>query len=305
MNRSALLPALVPLLAAALACDDGTGPDTRRFPVRGSVQDAVTNTRLRIYDDNLTEQDVVGVQVRPDGSFGPLALPEGTFFAAATASGFTSGQFTRIDVEATEDDTLEIDLDVDPITVPLTVGLRWDYDEITFSPADTSTVTVEIVAQQPGTGVPAVFTVEERRTDPLTGAGQTTTYFLAQDGSSTPGIRKSADTTIDAEDELLLRLPAALGTSWTTVEFESGASTIKRIQALDCNDERCSETDDFVIAQEPAGTFMSVSVLYTADGLSFITVFSDIGIVDSSIQDASGNLILQRKLRSSSLLPGA
>ena len=290
--------ALLGAAPLAWGCDGDPQEPERRATVTGVVLDAQANTRLFFYDDELNQLDAFAVQVRQDGTFGPLAFPVGDFFGAGTASGFTTGAFEPIRV-GSSDDSLHVQLDLDPITVPLAVGNRWTYDEITFTPApDTTTVVVEITAQQPGEGVAAVFTVEERRTEPGTGGGgEPQTYFLAQDGT---GIRKSADAVIDATDELLLRLPATLGTSWTTVDFDTGAQIEKRIRAIRCGDDGCVETNDFTIADErPLGVFMSVSVVHTMGDLAVVEVFSDIGQVDGFVQNTvEGRLLSQRKLGS-------
>lgn len=294
MRRWTLLAAL-PLAAAAAACDDDGPTATDRVPVVGSVTDVQPNTQLRFYNEDLLELDGFGVQVRQDGTFGPLAFESGSYFSAGTASGFTTGLFVPFEVSAAQD-TVEVTLDLDPITIPLAVGNRWTYEEVLFEPApDTLAVVVEIVDQQAGQGVPAVFEVEERRSDPSTGGGeQTTTFFLAQDAQ---GIRKSLDAAIDAADELLLRLPASLRLSWTTADFATGEQLQKRIVALACDDDGCVERDDFTIAVEPAGVFMAVTELHALpDGGQAATVFSDIGIVDGFVQDAGGDLVSQRKL---------
>lgn len=293
-SRRAARLGLLALGLASGACDESTGPPVARTRVIGTVQDAQSNTSLFFYDEELNPLDVLRVVVRGDGSYGPLAFTDGDFIGAGTALGFTTGQFTSFTI--LESDTLKVvDFDLDPITVPLVVGNRWTYDELIFSPApDTLTVTVEITAQQPGAGVPAVFTVEERRTGP-TGPVESSTYFLAQDAL---GIRKSADPVIDSADELLLRLPATLGTSWSTVDFATGASLQKRITAFECDESGCVETPDFTIAVEPAGTFMSVSERHAGPGgEQFVTTFSDIGIVDSFVQNAAGQIASQRLLR--------
>ena len=298
MKHSRHLALLALFTAAAAGCgDSGTNPDGDRIFVSGIVRDAQSNTRLLFYDEDLNQLGPLSIQVRQDGTYGPLTFGRGTFFGAGTASGFTTGEFESFTLSAS-DSARTVDFDLDPITVALAVGNRWTYDEQVFAPVPgTFTVVVEITTQQPGQGVPAVFRVEERRTDPNTGgAGETSSYFLAQDAS---GIRKSADAVIDGTDELLLRLPATLGSSWSTVDFATGAPLQKRIRALSCDASGCVETTDFTIAQEPAGTFMSVSVLYTLGSQAFVTVFSDIGIVDGFAQStANGQLLSQRKLRS-------
>ena len=285
--------AVAALLAAAACEDDGVSPE-ERVPVTGRVLDVQSNTRLNFYDEDLNPLDVVTVPVRQDGTFGPLMFPRGTFLGAATASGFTSGAFSRFTI-APGDTALELEFDLDPITIPLAVGARWTYDEVVVAPTPESlTVTVEITGQQPGANVPAVFTVEERRTD-ATGGGETEVYFLAQDAQ---GIRKSADATIDAADELLLRLPATLGTTWSTVDFESGVAVDKVLTGFRCDEQGCVEVNDFTIAEEPAGIFMTVAVRHAlADGRAFVTLFSDVGIVDAFEQDPAGNVVRQRKLR--------
>jgi hypothetical protein len=289
-----LLVALaMPLLAAA--CDDEGPTGTDRIPVVGSVADVQPSTQLRFYNEDLLELDGFGVQVRQDGTFGPLAFEAGSYFGTGTASGFTTGLFVPFDV-ATSADTVEVEFDLDPITVPLAVGNRWTYEEVIFEPApDTLSLVVEVVGQQAGQGVPAVFEVEERRSDPSTGGGEeTTTFFLAQDAQ---GIRKSLDATIDSADELLLRLPASLRLSWTTADFATGAQLQKRIVALACDENGCVERDDFTIAVEPAGTFMAVTELHALPGGGQqATVFTDIGIVDGFVQDAADELVSQRKL---------
>lgn len=294
MRRWSLLAALPLGLAAAGCEDDGpTAPD--RVPVIGAVSDVQANTQLRFYNEDLLELDGFGVQVRQDGTFGPLAFEPGSYFTAGTASGFTTGLFVPFAVSAS-DDTVEISLDLDPITVPLAVGNRWTYQEVLFLPAaDTLTVVVEVVGQQAGQGVPAVFEVEERRSNPPTGGGEeTTTFFLAQDAL---GIRKSLDVAIDAADELLLRLPASLGLSWSTADFATGEQLQKRIVALACDDDGCVERNDFTIAVEPAGVFMAVTELHALPGGGqAATVFTDVGIIDGFVQDAAGELVSQRKL---------
>lgn len=289
-----LLPAgLLALAVLASACDDDVEAPAERFPVRGRVLDVQSGTQLRFYDQELNELDLFRVPVRPDGTYGPVALPEGLFLGAGTAAGgFTTGAFQEFQVPTGE--TTEVDLDLDPITVPLAVGNRWEYREVLFSPSqDTLAVTVEITDEQPGENVQAVYTVLERRTG---GAGEpdSLTYFLARDPA---GIRRSLDAVIDASDELLLRLPATLGTSWTTVD-SAGSPVEKRIKAISCNEEGCVETDDFTIAQEPAGTFMSISVIQEgADGPLVVTTFSDVGIVDAfGFDPATQTVTFQRRL---------
>lgn len=288
---------ILPLALAGLACNDASGTDPEHVPVVGTVRDAQSNTRLFFYNEDL-EQLAFSVAVRQDGSFGPLLFDEGTFFGAGTGSGATTGEFLSFEVRGSEDSVV-VELDLDPITIPLAVGNRWTYDEEVFAPvAGEFTVTVEITAQQPGQGVPAVFTVEERRVAGGTGGGvETVTYFLAQEAQ---GIRKSADAAVDANDELLLRLPATLGTSWSTVDFATGAALQKRLTGFICDESGCRETSDFTIAVEPAGIFMSVSERHQAGATAVVTVFSDIGIVDSFVQSTgTGAAILsQRKLRS-------
>ncbi|MFN2432251.1 MAG: hypothetical protein ABR599_05440 [Gemmatimonadota bacterium] len=293
------------LLVAAMAagCDSSAGPeDEDRTVVTGTVLDVLPNTRLFFYDPGLRQ---VGqpITVDTDGSFGPLVFPEGVFFGAAAAAGATTGELQRFEVAGSQDTLPPLTFDLDPITVPLAVGNRWTYDEILFEPADTLTRSIEIIAQQPGPEQQPVFTVEERRTDPATGEGTTETYFLARDGS---GIRKSSDPTIDATDELLLRLPATLQSSWTTLDLETGETVQKRLTGFSCDNDGCRETNDVTLAVEPEGTFLGVSEIHTAGGRVVLTTFSDIGIVDVFVQDdASDEPVLQRRLRSAQLVAPA
>jgi hypothetical protein len=285
---------LVCLAAAALACNNSPNQPEATAKVTGIVEDAQANTRLFFYDDGLNQLGPLSIQVRADGSYGPLAFDTGTFFGAGTANGFTTGELTEFEVRS-PDDSLTLNFDLDPVSVPLQVGNRWTYDEFDGgASAPARTVTVEITASQPGEDVPAIFTAEERTTDLASGAQDTTVYYLA---TSLGGIVKSADPTIDAADELLLRLPATLGLTWSTADFATGAALQKRIKAIVCDGGGCQETNDFTIAQEPAGTFMSVSEIHDLNGQTVITVFSDIGIVDQVVlQTSSSATVSQRKL---------
>jgi hypothetical protein len=286
--------ALCIALALAAACSDenpGDGGDV--VPVQGIVQDAQANTRLFFYDEDLNQLGPLSVQVRQDGTYGPLTFATGMFFGAGTASGFTTGELVGFEVRSS-DDTLHVDFDLNPVTIPLAVGNRWTYDELVGGASTPSrSVVVEITDSQLVTDLP-VFTVEERTTDLTSGAADTLTYFW---GSFAGGIRKSVDADITDTDELLLRVPATLGSSWSTADFATGAVLQKRIKAISCDDSGCIETNDFTIAQEPAGTFMSVSEIHDAGGQTSITVFSTIGIVDSVVLDtASSSPVVQRKL---------
>lgn len=299
-KRGAALAAL--LLFAAASCEDSTDPQEDRTIVNGTVADVQSDTRLFFYDENLEQLGALSVRVEPDGTFGPLSFEPGTFFGAATDRGFTSGEFLRFEVPADRDTADPIAFDLDAITVPLAVGNRWTYDELLFSPArDTLTLTVEVLAQQPGQAGNAVFTVEERRADPSSGAavGTPVTYFLSRDQQ---GIRRSPDATIDGSDELVLVLPAALGSSWTTIELESAQTVQKRITGFTCDEDGCAERNDFTIAQEPAGIFMSVSEVHSVGDRVNVTTFSDIGIVDQFVQQGSA-ITVQRRLRSAQLVP--
>ncbi len=286
--------ALCLALALAAACNNTPNDGGDRIPVKGIVRDAQVNTRLFFYDGELNQLGPLSVQVRQDGSYGPLRFATGTFFGAGTASGFTTGELVGFEVHSS-DDSLQIDFDLDPVTVPLAVGNRWTYDELVGGATTPArTVVVEITASQPGPDVAAIFTVEERTTDLVTAAADTLTYFLA---SFAGGIRKSMDVDITEADELLLRVPATLGSTWSTVDFATGAVLQKRIKAISCDSGGCVETNDFTIAREPAGTFMSVSEIHEAGGQAFITVFSTIGIVDSVVlETATSNAVVQRKL---------
>jgi hypothetical protein len=281
-------------LALAAACSNGDpGDGGERIPVKGIVQDAQANTRLFFYDEDLNQLGPLSVQVRQDGSYGPLTFSTGMFFGAGTASGFTTGELVGFEVHSS-DDSLQIDFDLDPVTVPLAVGNRWTYDELlggAGTPAHT--VVVEITDSQQVNDL-TVFTVEERTTDLTSGDADTLTYFLA---SFAGGIRQSLDADITDTDELLLRVPATLGSTWSTPDFATGAVLQKRIKAISCDSSGCIETNDFTIAQDPAGTFMSVSEIHEAGGQTSITVFSTIGIVDSVVIDtASSSAVVQRKL---------
>jgi hypothetical protein len=293
-GRVLQVAALCLALAPAAACNNGNpGDGGDRIPVKGIVRDAQANTRLFFYDDELNQLGPLSVQVRQDGSYGPLTFAAGRFFGAGTASGFTTGELLGFEVRSS-DDSLQIDFDLDPVTVPLAVGNRWTYDELVGGASTpTRTVVVEITDSQPGADV-TVFTVEERTTDLVSGAADTLTYFQA---SFAGGIRKSMDADVTETDELLLRVPATLGSTWSTADFATGAVLQKRIKAISCDSAGCVETNDFTIAQEPAGTFMSVSEIHDAGGQTSITVFSTIGIVDSVVLDtASSSAVVQRKL---------
>jgi hypothetical protein len=281
------------LTLATAACKDSNNP-VDRVPVKGIVQDVQANTRLFFYDDELNQLGPLSVQVRQDGSYGPLSFDTGSFFGAGTASGFTTGELVAFEVRSS-DDSIRVDFDLDPVTVPLAVGNRWTYDEfVGTSTTPSRTVVVEVIASQPGADVAAIFTVEERTTDLASSAVDTLTYFLAV---TVGGVRKSPDVDVTSADELLLPLPATLGATWSTVDFATGAPLQKRIKALICESPGCVEANDFTVAQEPAGTFMSVSELHDTGGQTFITVFSNIGIVDAVVlQTATSSTVTQRKL---------
>ncbi|HEY7460871.1 MAG TPA: hypothetical protein VIC59_03215 [Gemmatimonadota bacterium] len=290
-TRAEFASAALCLAFAAAACSNSSEPE-ELAAVGGVVHDVQANTRLFFYDDELNQLGPLSVQVRQDGSYGPLSFATGTFFGAGTASGFTTGQLTQIVVHS-PDDSLSVDFDLDPVSVPLAVGNRWTYQELTGPPAIANTVVVEIVASQPGTDG-TIYQVEERATDSTSGAADTLTYFLAQ---TFGGIRKSLDADVTDTDELLLRLPATLGSTWTTADFATGAQLQKRIKALVCDDAGCVETNDFTIAQEPAGNFMSVSEIHEVGSQTIVTVFSDIGIVDTATLDtATSGTVSQRRL---------
>ncbi len=288
----ALTLAALCLALAAAACSDSSQPE-ELAAVAGVVRDVQANTRLFFYDDELNQLGPLSVQVRQDGSYGPLSFATGTFFGAGTASGFTTGQLSEIVVRS-PDDSLTVDYDLDPVSVPLAVGNRWTYEETVGGATTPSrSAVVEIVGSQPGTDVP-VFTVEERTTDLSSGAADTSTYFLAQ---TFGGIRKSLDADVTDADELLLRLPATLGSTWTTADYATGAQLQKRIKALECDSNGCIETNDYTIAREPAGNFMSVSEIHGAGSQTVVTVFSDIGIVDTATLDtATSATVSQRRL---------
>jgi hypothetical protein len=289
--RAAFASAALCLAFAAAACSDSSKPE-ELAAVGGVVRDVQANTRLFFYDDELNQLGPLSVQVRQDGSYGPLSFATGTFFGGGTASGFTTGQLTEIVVRS-PDDSLTVDFDLDPVSVPLAVGNRWTYQELDGSPALARTVVVEIVGSQAGTDVP-VFEVQERTTDPSSAGADTLTYFLAQ---TFGGIRKSVDADVTDADELLLRLPATLGSTWTTADFATGAQLQKRIKSLVCDSAGCVETNDFTIAQEPAGNFMSVSEIHEAGSQTIVTVFSDIGIVDvATLDTATSATVSQRRL---------
>jgi hypothetical protein len=299
-RHAAASAGLLLLVCAVAACKDSTSPREPRAIVQGTVRDVQANTRLFFYDDQLNQLGPLGVQVRSDGSYGPLAFEVGSFFGAGTATGFTTGLFIPITV-GSESDSLTVDFDLNAITVPLRVGNTWTYQEqLGGASGPMRTVEVVITAEQPAEEGSDVFTVEERTGASTAGPADTTVYYLAQ---AIGGIRKSADPTVDASDELLLRLPAALGTTWSTVDFATGAMLQKRLKAISCGSSGCTETNDFTIAQEPTGTFMSVSEIHTLDNQAFVTVFSDIGIVGSFVQDTgSGAFISERKLTGFSTL---
>ena len=281
------------LALTTAACNNSPSNGADQIPVKGIVRDAQANTRLFFYDDQLNQLGPLSVQVRQDGSYGPLTFDSGMFFGAGTASGFTTGELVGFEVHSS-DDSLQIDFDLDPVTVPLAVGNRWTYDELVGGASTPArTVVVEITDSQPGDDV-TVFSVAERTTDLVSGATDTLNYFLA---SFAGGIRKSLDAEITDTDELLLRVPATLGSTWSTPDFATGAVLQKRIKAISCDSSGCVETNDFTIAQEPAGTFMSVSEIHDAGGQTSITVFSTIGMVDSVVLDtASSSAVVQRKL---------